>query len=109
MAQLFSLGGLSVFGGELSQNFIASRLDSLVATTSGERFWWLGCFRGADFWLALGRASDDFRAVDWRDLIHGYLFGITMQPPNKSPEPTAVGAVRSAVAVHAASGRWLVR
>jgi hypothetical protein len=27
--------------------------------------------------------------------------------PNKSPEPTAVGAVRSAVAVHAASWRWL--
>jgi hypothetical protein len=27
--------------------------------------------------------------------------------PNKSPEPTAVGACRSAVAVHAASRRWL--
>jgi hypothetical protein len=27
-------------------------------------------------------------------------------PPNKSPEPTAVGAVRYAVAVHAASRRW---
>jgi len=27
--------------------------------------------------------------------------------PNKSPEPTAVGAVRSAVAVHATSRRWL--
>ena len=29
------------------------------------------------------------------------------QPPNKSPEPTAVGAVSSAVAVHIASRRWL--
>ena len=29
------------------------------------------------------------------------------QWPNKSPEPTAVGAVRSAIAVHAASRRWL--
>ena len=29
------------------------------------------------------------------------------QWPNKSPEPTAVGAGRSAVAVHAASRRWL--
>ena len=29
------------------------------------------------------------------------------QWPNKSPEPTAVGAVSSAVAVHAASRRWL--
>ena len=27
--------------------------------------------------------------------------------PNKSPEPTAVGAVRSAVAVHVAGRRWL--
>jgi hypothetical protein len=34
----------------------------------------------------------------------GYLKN---QPPNKSPEPTAVGAVRSAVAVHVASRRWL--
>jgi hypothetical protein len=31
----------------------------------------------------------------------------TMMLPNKSPEPTAVGAVSSAVAVHAASRRWL--
>jgi hypothetical protein len=28
-------------------------------------------------------------------------------PPNKSPEPTAVGAVSSAVAVRVASRRWL--
>jgi hypothetical protein len=30
-----------------------------------------------------------------------------MTPPNKSPEPTAVGAGSSAVAVHATSRRWL--
>ena len=30
-----------------------------------------------------------------------------MTPPNKSPEPTAVGAVSSAIAVHVASRRWL--
>ena len=30
-----------------------------------------------------------------------------MTPPNKSPEPTAVGAGSSAVAVHVASRRWL--
>ena len=29
------------------------------------------------------------------------------QMPNKSPEPTAVGACSSAIAVHAASRRWL--
>ena len=28
-------------------------------------------------------------------------------PPNKSPEPTAVGAVSSAISVHAAIRRWL--
>jgi len=27
--------------------------------------------------------------------------------PNQSPEPTAVGAVRSAIAVHVGSRRWL--
>ena len=32
---------------------------------------------------------------------------IKNQPPNKSPEPTAVGACSSAIAVHAASRRWL--
>ena len=41
-----------------------------------------------------------------------YTFGIAIivmrdQPPNKSPEPTAVGAVSSAIAVHVASRRWL--
>ena len=35
-----------------------------------------------------------------------WLSSSTMQP-NQSPEPTAVGAGRSAVAVHAASRRWL--
>ena len=29
-----------------------------------------------------------------------------MDTPNKSPEPTAVGACRSAIAVHIASRRW---
>jgi len=29
------------------------------------------------------------------------------QQPNKSPEPTAVIAVSSAIAVHVASRRWL--
>jgi hypothetical protein len=32
---------------------------------------------------------------------------MTNEQLNKSPEPTAVGAVSSAVAVHAASRRWL--
>ena len=32
---------------------------------------------------------------------------MSSEPPNKSPEPTAVGAISSAVAVHVASRRWL--
>ena len=32
---------------------------------------------------------------------------LEMTWPNKSPEPTAVGAGRSAIAVHVASRRWL--
>jgi hypothetical protein len=36
----------------------------------------------------------------------GESISMTMMP-NKSPEPTAVGAVSSAIAVHAASRRWL--
>src|SRR5690349_2611924 len=37
--------------------------------------------------------------------LHGQ--DLRMKKPNKSPEPTAVGASSSAVAVHVASRRWL--
>ena len=36
-----------------------------------------------------------------------FIMDFTSLLPNKSPEPTAVGAVSSAVAVHVASRRWL--
>jgi hypothetical protein len=36
-----------------------------------------------------------------------YFITLKIAMPNKSLEPTAVGAVRSAVAVHVASRRWL--
>ena len=36
-----------------------------------------------------------------------FIMEFTSLMPNKSPEPTAVGAGRSAVAVHVASRRWL--
>ena len=39
--------------------------------------------------------------------LHSQTSGENMTPPNQSPEPTAVGAGRSAVAVHVASRRWL--
>jgi hypothetical protein len=36
-----------------------------------------------------------------------FIMSFTSLLPNKTLEPTADGAVRSAVAVHAASRRWL--
>jgi len=41
------------------------------------------------------------------DFFAELILDMTMMLPNKSPEPTAVGAVRSAVAVHVTSRRWL--
>jgi hypothetical protein len=35
-----------------------------------------------------------------------FIMDFTSLMPNKSPEPTAVGAVSSAIAVHVASRRW---
>jgi hypothetical protein len=40
-------------------------------------------------------------------ILLGLDFMEDNQSPNKSPEPTAVGAGRSAIAVHVASRRWL--
>ena len=41
------------------------------------------------------------------DVVFVHRFSVITTVPNKSPEPTAVGAVSSAVAVHVASRRWL--
>ena len=53
----------------------------------------------------LSFASCVLSAAFWA-VVFGFIFRSKL-PPNKSPEPTAVGAVRSAIAVHAASRRWL--
>jgi hypothetical protein len=71
---------------------------------------------------AFGFVGIEERAQSCKDICHSYhhysipdgdfdLFPdmdemITTQP-NKSPEPTADGAVSSAIAVHATSRRWL--
>ena len=47
-----------------------------------------------------------FVLVVRRSEIYKFLVQI-MLLPNKSPEPTAVGAGSSAIAVHVASRRWL--
>jgi hypothetical protein len=40
------------------------------------------------------------------DLL-GFIMNFTSLMPNKTLEPTAVGTVSSAIAVHATSRRWL--
>ena len=48
------------------------------------------------------------RILGFTMMVFMEIFGDDMTLwPNKSPEPTAVGACRSAVAVHVASRRWL--
>jgi len=64
------------------------------------------CFDANPYAIArrgLRRNGNVWRAAS-SDLSH---FKLEFTQPNKSPEPTAVGAVRSAVAVHATSRRWL--
>jgi hypothetical protein len=56
-----------------------------------------GLMRRASAALAVGERFD----------LPDSIMDFTSLMPNKSPEPTAVGAVSSAIAVHAASRRWL--
>jgi hypothetical protein len=62
--------------------------------------------------LGLARAGSHgeqvrrFRIVERRDWLD-FIMSFTISWPNKTLEPTADGAVRSAIAVHAASRRWL--
>ena len=56
-----------------------------------------GLMRRASAALAVGERFD----------LPDSIMDFTSLMPNKSPEPTAVGACRSAVAVHATSRRWL--
>jgi len=46
-------------------------------------------------------------AIGERFDLPDFIMDFTSLMPNKSPEPTAVGAVSSAIAVHVASRRWL--
>ena len=45
--------------------------------------------------------------IDERWDLPDFIMSFTFLWPNKSPEPTADGDVSSAIAVHAASRRWL--
>ena len=57
---------------------------------------WCCIIRGAQLLFRLLRRRSSCMIFVFRAML-----------PNKSPEPTAVGAVRSAIAVHVASRRWL--
>jgi phosphinothricin acetyltransferase len=67
-----------------------TRSCSLLEKLGFERWGFLPCV--ADF--------------DGQECGHLY-YGQRLPWPNKSPEPTAVGAVSSAIAVHVVSRRWL--
>ena len=56
-----------------------------------------GLMRRASAELAIGERFD----------LPDFIMDFTSLMPNKSPEPTAVGAVSSAVAVRVAGRRWL--
>ena len=51
--------------------------------------------------------SSIFRLLELSVFRFSFLLDFISLMPNKSPEPTAVGAFSSAVAVHVASRRWL--
>ena len=59
-----------------------------------------------DFFEHAALGLDQLR-VEFFECFYSFKCFHRLFVPNKSPEPTAVGACRSAVAVHAASRRWL--
>jgi hypothetical protein len=96
-----------------------------LSTLGHERFWILLCWFGwrrfgqfdldeQDFGSSFGfssrwftrRASAELAIGERWDLLD-FIMNITISWPNKTLEPTADGAVRSAIAVHVVSRRWL--
>ena len=100
------------------ENFILFKFD---ATSWLTQFSYLGIWLGIGLILAVtglrcralaGRvcaviAICIFVYFAWDLLYPSQVPGMKVMRPNKSPEPTAVGAVRSAIAVHVVSRRWL--
>jgi len=74
-------------------HLIAAPVFYVMDTTVGMPLWW----RVMDFGSFLVGGG----------LLLAFWLWPSKPSPNQSPEPTAVGAVRSAVAVHIASRRWL--
>ena len=85
----------------------AADLADAFTTISKEMYGWGGFswdfFAGC---LEITRASGEASRQSEAEIMLRYLTRYDVWP-NKSPEPTAVGAVSSAIAVHVASRRWL--
>jgi hypothetical protein len=96
--------------------------DAEVALTRA-RYWHLQSYElSEDGWRTREKLHEflSYQTPDWfedtmskldQGANHGsgpkYIQYLPHTQPNKSPEPTAVGAVSSAVAVHVTSRRWL--
>jgi hypothetical protein len=93
--------------------FICGSITAPFVVIGLVQFPFYGLLSGISFRLGHLRASlvgivvVHLLAVALNFIIHSESFPNLVQQPNKSPEPTAVGAVSSAVAVHVASRRWL--
>ena len=100
MAQLFSLGHETVLGiielVGLAESRVSSQMEMSKHSTVS-----LGLARAG---LRAGQVRSRPYASVWIYLVYRDM---TFLWPNKSPEPTAAAAFSSAVAVHAASRRWL--
>jgi hypothetical protein len=66
-------------------------------------------FLRAAFWLAPVSRREQVRRlrIIERQIVPDFIMCFTFSWPNNAPEPTAVGAVSSAIAVHVVSRRWL--
>ena len=89
---IFGIELVTLAGDDLSSYLLMSQISavSLGSARAGSR-----------------RGQVRSRRICERHCFMEFLSAATASWPNKSPEPTAVGAGRSAVAVHVASRRWL--
>ena len=102
MAHLFSLGDFT-FMDIIERQQAETRIR--IRRTQAEAF---ESFDSQDSARA-GSSGEQVRSrrICERFDLPDFIMDFTSLMPNKSPEPTAVGACRSAIAVHVASRRWL--
>ena len=82
--------------------------DSVVGPDAGFRQAWFAesSLHGCCYQFVLTATRSQRTLLQFAERVFQKT-GFMMTRPNKSPEPTAVGAVSSAIAVHVASRRWL--